>query len=226
LKRVHVLVEGQTEETFVNQILHHHLTGFGVHLTPVLIVTKLVKSGPNFKGGVTTYRHVRKGLQRLLNDSSVAAVTTMIDYYGLPPDFPGLDRMPEGRTTCYQRVEHLQKALEEDLGDRRLLPYFSLHEFEALLLVAPGEIGRRFPESAAEIGEQLRDAVDLFESPEEVNDGDETHPAARLLRLAPTYRKALHGPVIAERIGIGPLRDRCPHFDRWVSGLERLGEEP
>jgi hypothetical protein len=216
--RVHVLVEGQTEETFIRDVLGPHLTGRGIYLTPVLVATKRIKSGLKFKGGLNRYEPFRRDLQRLLGDTNAAAVTTMIDYYGLPEDFPGLATLPSG--TCYQRIAHLEEALSRDLEAHRLLPYLSLHEFEALLLAAPGEIGTALP-GRGPIS-LLADEVSGFRSPEEINDGPETHPAARISRHLPGYRKALHGPLIARRIGLGLLRQRCSHFDAWVDRLERL----
>jgi hypothetical protein len=43
---------------------------------------------------------------RLLNDTGAVAVTTMLDYYGLPRDFPGRSAIPAG--DCYARVAHLE----------------------------------------------------------------------------------------------------------------------
>ena len=214
-----VLVEGQTEETFIRDLLGPHLASRGVHLQPVLVSTKRVKSGLKFKGGINRYEPVRKDLRRLLADSSVAAVTTMIDYYGLPEDFPGVASIPRG-ASCHVRAEHLETALHADLGAPRLRPYLSLHEFEALLLVDLEEIGATLLDSRA--AAQVADDVGLC-PPEEINDGPETHPAARLRRHFPVFRKTVHGPLIAARIGLCPIRQKCPHFDRWLTWLESLG---
>ncbi len=216
MKRVHILVEGQTEETFVRDVLAPHLLGFEIVFTPIVIATKRVKSGFKFKGGVSNYDKLRKDLRRLLGDTGVLAVTTMIDYYGLPRDFPGATELPPG--DCYRRVEFLQDSFRVDLGSDRFLPYISLHEFEALLLVSPREIEAKF--SGRGIARPLAEAVKTMGSPERADDGQRTHPAARILDLVPGYRKPLDGPVIAMRIGLQAIRRECPHFDRWVSALE------
>ena len=62
-----------------------------------------------------------------------------------------------------------------------------------------------------------------YHSPEEINDGPTTHPAARLLALLPSYHKTLHGPLIARRIGLDNIRGACAHFDEWLTKLESLG---
>lgn len=84
MKRVLVLVEGQTEETFVKRVLGEHLSRFGVYAAPTIAATKRVKSGKKFKGGVVSYARARRDLLRLLGDSGAAAVTTMIDYSSAP----------------------------------------------------------------------------------------------------------------------------------------------
>ena len=218
MKRVHILVEGQTEETFVGEVLAPHLLGLGIFLRPIIASTKRVKSGIKFKGGVTSYPRVKRELLQLAGDTSASAITTMIDYYRLPADFPGASTLPSG--DCYRRVEHLQQALQVDIGSSRLIPYYSLHEFEALILTAPDQIEATLP--GRRVAAELAGAVSTVGSPEKVNDGPETHPAARIARLAPSYRKPLHGPMIAARIGLAAMRRQCPHFDRWVTRLEAL----
>ncbi len=217
MKSAHILVEGQTEEAFVRDVLGPHLLDFGLHLNPVIVSTKRVKSGGKFKGGIQEYAKVRGEIRLLLNDTSAVRVTTMLDYYGLPKDFPGAASPPR-TVDCYRRVEHLEDALREDLQNPRFLPYLSLHEFEAILFVAPQVIETAVEENG--VAERL---AAYSSSPEEVNDGPETHPAARLLTVSPRYRKVLHGPLIAGRIGLSAIRERCPHLHGWISALEQLG---
>ncbi|MDW8075947.1 MAG: DUF4276 family protein, partial [Bacteroidota bacterium] len=64
--------------------------------------------------------------------------------------------------------------------------------------------------------------IQRFNSPEEINDGLQTHPAARISKALPGYRKTLHGAIIVERIGLVQIRSRCPHFDSWLEYLESL----
>jgi hypothetical protein len=101
MKFVKIYVEGQTEETFVRDVLTPHLSGIGVYPTPVLAKTKREKSGRAFKGGLTSYAKVRRDILRLLDDSSAAAVTTMLDFYGLPKDFPGNSIIPTGSVSYH-----------------------------------------------------------------------------------------------------------------------------
>lgn len=218
MRRVLVLAEGQTEEAFVGRVLYPHFLVLGLALRPVVIATKRVKAGGKFKGGITSYQQVRHEVRLLLNDSGVVAVTTMIDLYGLPDDFPGKSSLPPGGS-CYDRLAHLEQSFGAEIDHPRFTPYLSLHEFEALLLVSPEEIGKALPEQPSMTG--LAAEISGL-APEEINEGPETHPAARIRRVAPGYRKVAYGPTIAARIGLAAIRERCSHFDRWLRRLEDL----
>jgi hypothetical protein len=88
-----------------------------------------------------------------------------------------------------------------------------------LLFAQPQQIAETFPHVAQAKG-LLKEVSGL--SPEEVDEGHDTHPAARISRYIPGYRKPLHGPLIAQRIGLATIRARCPHFNRWLDKLENL----
>jgi hypothetical protein len=217
MKRILILCEGQTEETFVTHILVPHLQRWEKVIIPKVLTTKKVKSGHEFHGGISSYAHVRRDLQRLLQDTNAVCVTTMLDYYGLPADFPGKDTL-QG-TTPYQRVDWLEKAFAADIGAPRFLPYLMLHEFEALLFV---DLNTVIQTLVSPVTPQQFGDLNRFSSPEEINDGDQTHPAARLLQHLPGYRKPLHGPLAVERIGLWRIRERCAHFGEWLKKLESL----
>ncbi len=87
--KVLILVEGQTEEAFVKNVLSPHLRNHDVHAIPVIVATKRLLTGDKIRGGYVPYTRLRSEVLRLLNDSSAACVTTMLDYYGLAPEFPG-----------------------------------------------------------------------------------------------------------------------------------------
>ncbi len=221
MKFVKVYVEGQTEETFVRDILATYLEELGIYPAPVLSKTKREKSGRTFKGGLTSYAKVKRDICRLLGDSNTVAVTTMLDFYGLPDDFPGKSSLPSG--SPYDRVRYLQNEFARDIGDRRFIPFLTLHEFEALLLVDPAEIEKAFPDTLPP--GTLAQETKGFATPEEINEGHDTHPAARISRHIAKYQKPVHGPLIAKRIGLDRIRERCPHFDGWIKQLEQIASE-
>jgi hypothetical protein len=57
-------------------------------------------------------------------------------------------------------------------------------------------------------------------TPEEINERPELAPSKRIANLFPAYRKALHGPITAQRIGLKQIRSECPHFNDWMTKLE------
>lgn len=215
-KRALVLVEGQTEERFVKDILGPAFWNRDLYLYPTILVTKRVKDGPNFKGGVTRFARFENDLRRLLRAGG-AVVTTMLDHYGLPTDFPGMNTLPNG--TPRQRVEHVERAIRDYFGSpANFVPFLALHEYEAWLFASaealPGVMND--PAKQADI-EVIRHSVS---TPEEINDDPESAPSRRILRLFPSYRKVAHGTIAAGRIGLERIRTECPHFNDWLATLE------
>jgi hypothetical protein len=217
MRRVLVLVEGQTEERFVKDVLAPFFEPKELFLTPTVLVTKRVKDGQNFKGGVTHFTKFERDLRTLLRDSD-ALVTTLLDYYGLPTDFPGMSTRPAA-STPRARARHVEMAVDMHFGNPdNLRTFFALHEFEAWLFADTATL----PEVMAARSMQpafsaVRAGVD---TPEEINDSPQTAPSKRIQAMFPAYRKRVHGPNTAQRIGIERIRQECPHFNQWLSELE------
>lgn len=217
-KRVLILVEGQTEERFVKDVLAPAFFGRDLFFHVTLLVTKRVKDGPNFKGGVTNFAKFRNDAQRLLNSAGGALVTTMVDYYRLPLDFPGMDSRPLHGTPI-QRVTHVENAAAKYFDSpRNFVPFLVLHEFEAWLFCSPTELPRALTEVRKQKEfEAIRAGV---AGPEEINERPELAPSKRIANLFPAYKKTLHGPTTAARIGLEQIRKECPHFNSWMNKLE------
>jgi hypothetical protein len=218
MKRVLILVEGQTEETFVRDVLNPHLHANGKTLAPTLVVTKRVKDGPNFKGGITNFAKLEGDLRRLFRDTNAAAVTTMLDYYGLPSDFPGLATRPPG--TPAERVAHVETAFANHVNEPRFIPYLSLHEFEALVFASLNQAAWVFDDAQA-LASLQRDLQNAG-SAELINENPMTAPSRRIEGAYPRYQKVLQGPMAVAAAGLQQLRTACPHFDTWISKLEQL----
>lgn len=217
-KRALILVEGQTEERFVKDVLGPAFWPHELFFSVTILVTKRVKDGPNFKGGVTNFAKFRNDAERLLNSAGGALVTTMLDYYRLPQDFPGMATRPMNGTPL-QRVTHVESAVAQHFNNPpNFLPFLALHEFEAWLFASPTELPRvmtathKQPQFAA-----IREAV---ETPEEINERPEYAPSKQIESLFPAYKKTLHGPTTAGRIGLEQIRAECPHFNAWMGKLE------
>jgi hypothetical protein len=218
MKRCLILVEGQTEERFVKDVLAPHLATSSVHSTPVVLITKVVINGTNFKGGVTNYNKFRSDLVRLIGDTD-AYVTSLIDYYGLPEDCPGMSDRPVGIASV--GVKYVEDAILEDLNNpQNFLPFLLLHEFEALLFTDPYETAKA--SLSSDKGSELAASAGSL-TPEEINEHKLTAPSKRILSVLPHFRKTLHGPTAAKRIGLARIREKCPHFDSWLTLLEGIG---
>lgn len=219
MRRVHLLVDGPTEETFTREVLAPHLEKHEIYLHYTIATTKRVKDGPDFKGGITSYSRVKNDINLLLRDTDVAAVTTMIDFYGLPGDFPGRADLLPG--DCYKRVTYVEDEFGKDIGHQKFIPHLMLHEFEALMFACPDVIAAAFPEVNAKA--KLRAIRGTFNSPEEINDDPNTSPSKRLEKIfRGEYQKTLHGPLVTMEIGIEQIRRECAHFNAWIEKLETL----
>ncbi len=217
MKKALILVEGQTEETFVKRVLGEYLTAKSIFVIPTIVTTKRVKTGADFKGGIISYAKVRDEIHKLLGVRSAQLVTTMLDFYALPLDFPNR------HSQCgnpHEKVSSVEDAFNRDINNPRFFSYFSLHEFEGLLFSSPLVIARTLNETGKE--SILRRIRDSFPTPEDINDNPETAPSKRICKEFPRYEKVFHGAAIANRIGIDLMRRECPHFNEWLTRIEQL----
>lgn len=217
--RIKILVEGQTEETFVRDVIAPFYASQQIFITPIIVLTS-----PGCKGGVTSYGKVKQQLTRLCREDQSAVITTMFDLYGLPNDFPGKQEAHFPVTgNGEQKAAFIEERMGADINESNLIPHLIVHEFEALLFVAPEKfsdwIDDQGPVEALTAIKQQADGL-----PEQINDNPNTAPSKRILTLVPHYKKPLHGPLIAEDIGLDTMRQTCPHFNNWLGRLEALAD--
>ena len=221
--RLHFIVEGQTEETFVNRTLCPHLANLSVWVKARRVMTSR-RRGVGHRGGIGNYAQAKRDINAwMMEDQNPdARFTTMFDLYGLPRDFPGFEDAAR-RPDPYERVGILEDSLSEGISDSRFIPYLQLHEFETLLLSDPQKFDSQFYDRSVGI-RRLVEVVSGFESPERINDGINTAPSKRIADEIPEYgrMKASAGPIVAEKIGLPTLRLKCQHFGEWLGKLERL----
>lgn len=227
--RLNIVVEGQTEEAFVNQVLAPALGALGVSAAVRCVETSRHRM-KIFRGGLVRYDKLKGDLQRWMRQDrhSDAWFTTMIDLYGLErlqDEFPGLAKS-RSESDPYIRIASLERAFAADVEHPRFIPYLQLHEFEALLLADPQKLDWEFIGREKPI-ERLVALAAGFQSPELIDDGLETSPSWRIIRELPEYgpRKASAGPLVASKIGLPVLRQKCPHFADWLDRLESLGTQ-
>lgn len=215
--RVHLIVEGQTEESFVKTVLAPYLGGFAIYVDARAVETG--RKGPaRFRGGMTNYAKAKRDISTWLAEDQTAYVSTMFDLYRLPQDFPGFQQHQTAQAR--QRVVALQQHLSQDINNRRFVPYIQLHEFEALLFSVPAEFDNLVPGNNLPALNQI--LAQFNNDPELINDSPQTAPSKRLEQLYPRYDKVAYGTRVADRTGLPSILGRCTHFRQWVDTLKGL----
>ena len=215
-----IVCEGQTEETFVNQVLQPHFASIGRYVEP-----RLVATSSRAKGGNLSRDRVLLNLRNTIRERPDVYVTTFFDLYGLRAGFPGLaesssQRDPIKRAASIEAVFHQTVVDSAQCRPDRFFPHIQPFEFESLLFSGVERFSEVDPEWEEQIGE-LRRIRDSARSPEYINDGKGTHPSARLRPLR-GYRKVLHGTAVTHRIGLRNIRSQCRHFGEWLTHMENL----
>ena len=117
-----------------------------------------------------------------------------------------------------QVVVIVEGRTEQTFIQKTLAPHFTMHEFEALLFSHPDKLTL-----ALEIDPvKIRNISKAFQNLEEIDDDPTTAPSKRILSLAPGYRKIVDGNAIITEIGLQTIRQKCPHFNDWLTRLENL----
>lgn len=221
MTRVYVVVEGPTEESFVNTVLAPSLWPRQVYLSPVIV------GSPGHRGGNPKYARLKKDVLRQLNQDKSAYCSTFFDLYGLGTDFPGLPLPPNLQNV--EKALRIEQAVKAEIvaefpdlrADVRFVPYIQLHEYEGLLFSDT----RAFALGIAQphLSDQFQVVRNAFLTPEDIDDQPDTAPSKQVLRIYPKYRKVLDGTLAAQGVGIDRMREECPHFREWVAQLEAFG---
>jgi hypothetical protein len=95
VRSIYLLAEGQTEYEVVDTVIQPHLEAVGFHVRKTVLVTRPAAAGdPARRGGVSRWGKLEGEIRRILRDPTIDLMTTMIDYYGLPADVPGMAGRP------------------------------------------------------------------------------------------------------------------------------------
>ena len=211
MKYVYIYCEGQTEESFVNDVLYPYFSRMDIYVTPIIHKTKRTPTKA-FKGGVSKYAPIKDELIKLCQDSN-CIVTTMFDYYAMPEDTPFIDHQD---IDIYKRIDFIENAINEDIGYKNLLFNLVLHEFEALLFSEP----QAFEHIASDrVVRQLQAIRNSAETPEHINNSAETAPSKRIQNVVNGYSKVRQGIIVAKHIGIDKMMSECKHFSAWINKI-------
>jgi len=223
MKRICVICEGQTEETFVRDVLAPQFYPIGLNL-----IAETVETSTGHRGGALNYDRVRRHLRNTLRQRSAPVVTTFFDLYRLDKRFPSFDTAC-GKGILAERIETLNIALTADVVDvagcapDRFIAHIQPYEFEALLF---SDVATLTSIEGGWAGATARLAAirSQAESPEHINDRPESKPAAHLDRelRGPRFSKVDHGPIAASKIGLGKIESECKYFGRWLEKLRAL----
>ncbi len=217
---VNILVEGQTEEYFVKEILSNYFTPYEFYLSPKIITTKRIRNGADFKGGLSNsnFDLFISDLKRIIRSTPHGIVTTMIDYYGLPSRFPGYEQRLQFLQPI-QKVEFLENQLFEFIGSPpNFLPFIQLHEFESFHFADKIGFCSILNPSEANIPELLK-IIDAHPNPESINEHYLTAPSKRIISNYKSYDKIVEGNLILLEIGLDIIINKCPHFRDFIQKL-------
>lgn len=216
---IYIIVEGQTEQTFIRDLLGPTLSCKGIYLFPALI------GNPGHKGGNIRFERAKRDIGNFLKQRPDIYVSTMFDYYGIETTWPGREGIQSSDTAMKkaEKMEDETLLVIKDLfpdqnAEKRFIPYIEMHEFEALLFSDAPTLAEKLDVNVAEINNILSECGE----PEEINDNHKTAPSKRLQNLSYNYRKVAMGKTIADAIGIQTIREKCPHFNKWLNKLELL----
>jgi Domain of unknown function (DUF4276) len=220
-----VVCEGQTEREFCREVVAPHLAPRGVYLAGTL------RGKPGRKrGGIASWASYRGELIRLAKERSTRHVGVLVDYYRLPPDWPG--RTVAATKPVPHRGPFIETALKADLLDElgdRFVPCIEVHEFESLLFVEPETsaltiaIGAGLDDYELVAAQLAAIKSKCGGDAEAIDDSPQTAPAKRIISIVPGYDKVGWGVPAAADVSLNALRSGCRWLDRWLTSLEAIG---
>lgn len=227
MTRLLIHVEGETEETFVNEVLAAHLCGCGYTKVSARLVGNARQR--DRRGGIRAWSAVRKDILRHLKEDADCLSTIMVDFYALPQTgeraWPG--RAQAAQLAFADKANAVESLLLADIcnelgvgiGQCRFVPYVMMHEFEGLLFSDTTRFGQGI--GRPELSPEFQKIRNQFVTPEEINDSPLTAPSKRILDLFPRYEKPLMGTLAILEIGLDAIRRECPLFRSWIERLEQ-----
>jgi len=215
MKNVYIYCEGQTEESFINEILYPFFFNVGIVVYPIVCTTKRT-ANRKYKGGVSDYTKIKKELSIICKQHQSEFVTTMFDYYAMPENTPGIDNDDRD---LFTRINRIEQAIDTDLGQSNCRFHLMLHEFEGILFSNPSSFSLIADSSIVSRIQAIRNS---FPTPEHINNSAETAPSKRLMALMPDYAKVKNGVLLSKEMGIDLIIQNCPHFKEWIQMIRSI----
>lgn len=214
MKRLIIVCEGQTEQSFCKNVL-----------SPYFLLKGIFVEAPTIKhshGGIVPWDTLKRQLVEHLHEGD-AIVTMLIDFYRIKDSYqyPGWEEaktIEDSQDKMNGLFHDMSNDMPEDLRDR-FVPYIQYHEFEGLLFSDISAFRNNFLPTECDF-DAIQSAIDEFETPEDINNKPETAPSSRLIAAVTGYDKVLYGTILAEETGLGTIRSRCPLFNSWIERIE------
>ena len=211
MPRLIFIVEGDSEQRFINEHLVIYLSS-KVSRVPMHAQKITTNRKKNVKGGNVNYELLKNEVRRTFAQGDVL-ITTFLDFFRLPTDYPGF-------TVDVKQIGKIEDAVRADcsaiIPPTSFLPYIQKHEFETLLFANPA--GFTNVVNSTEMSGILN-VLKKFSTPEDINGSPKTAPSKRLLSIF-NYKKVADSALVMKDVDIDMLRKRCPRFDTWVGRLE------
>ncbi|MCB0599236.1 MAG: DUF4276 family protein [Lewinellaceae bacterium] len=224
MAHIFLIVEGATEEQFYKKTLQGYFINpdgsYRHYIEAVQMPSKKNIYSRENKGGRVSYQACVNNVRRFLNQASHADLFMLIfDYYGLDVTFK--DHLTPMQASMNDQVDAIQKRLETEINNPRFRFRLQVHEFEAFLFSKPEIIAEHFSKPSSL--EAIRQVLSQFgNDPEMINDDPKTVPSKRLDRLFDKFGKTSDGLIIAQKIGVAGIREKCRRFDQMCREIDRL----
>ena len=214
MRRIVFIVEGDTEIQFVEkQIIPYLLEKCGYHI-PMNAQKITTNKKKNCKGGNVGIEYLRNEIRKIAA-SGDTFITTLLDFFRLPNDFPNY-------TTDKTRVTEIEQGLTDAMTDivshNRFLPYIQLHEVEALMFIKVEGFELLIEEDRQR--QELQNIIAQYPNPEDINGGRATAPSKRLEKIFPKYKKVSDSECVFGEISIDEIRNKCHRFNSWLENIQ------
>jgi hypothetical protein len=222
MKKLIIIVEGDSEDEFVKRILVPFFISKGLPHYSIQSIIVTMKGGGH---GYNNIEHLKNTIKPILHDRDKPIVTTLIDHYKLNSErkLPGYNNIARN-LPINERLVKMEGLLNDAVQNIRkyeyFIPYIQRHEFETLLFANP-EDGFDLEDEPIK-----RDIVDLcssYDSIEDINSTPEGAPSVRLgaiyAKHGRKYNKGADAVDIAELTTMEKILEKCPRFKNWIDTL-------
>ncbi|MDR1091544.1 MAG: DUF4276 family protein [Prevotella sp.] len=208
MKRLIIICEGETEKEFCDVMLKNYFSDKNI-----TVYTPLIKTS---HGGIVSWGKLKNEIETHLRQDTGAYVTTFIDLYRLPSNYPNYNvKDPDSMQVG------MKQGIDTTLSSR-FIPYIQRHEFECFIFASLEILKRTFAGAGNNFLEIEKVIAQYSSNLEDINDGSATAPSDRLKKYLPEYEKGLDGAYLADEIGLLIIREKCPRFNNWIAELERI----